>query len=94
VSCHGGEWVSLPTSVPGVTAATYQFTPSRFSGVVRNASVTVAQGPCIVSLQWSNSNTCTTYGGGSCPPPATTPPAMPSASAMADLVNAALMKIG
>jgi hypothetical protein len=93
VSCDGGEQVSLPTSVPGVTAETYQYALSRFDGSVRAATVTVAKGPYIVSLQWTSSNTCTTYGGGSCPPAPTTPPPMPSASNMAELVNAALAKI-
>jgi hypothetical protein len=94
VSCYGGEQVSLPTTVPGATAETYQYGLSRFDGWVRSATVTVAKGPYIVSLQWTNSNTCTTYGGGSCPPPPTTPPPMPSTSDMAELVDAALAKIG
>jgi hypothetical protein len=94
VSCEGGEQVPLPTSVPGVTAETYQFTLSRYDGWVRRATVTVATGPYIVSLQWSNSNTCSTYSGGSCPPAPTSPPPMPSASVMAELVNTALAKIG
>jgi hypothetical protein len=94
VSCEGAEQVSLPTSVPGVTAETRQFTLSRFNGWDRNATVTVAKGPYIVSLQWSNSNTCSTYSSGaSCPPAPTTPPPMPSAPDMAELVNAALAKI-
>jgi hypothetical protein len=45
VSCEGGEQIPLPTSVPGVTAETYQFTPSRFNGWDRDATVTVAKGP-------------------------------------------------
>jgi hypothetical protein len=94
VSCEGGEQVTLPTSVPGVTAETYQYALSRFNGWVRNAIATVAKGSYIVSFQWSNSNTCSTYGGTPCPPAPTSPPPMPSASDMADLVNAALAKIG
>lgn len=93
-SCYGGEQVSLPTTVSGVTAETYQYGLSRFDGLARSATVTVAKGLYIVSVQWSNSNSCTTYGGGSCPPPPTTAPPMPSASDMAELVNAALAKIG
>ena len=93
VSCQGGALVSLPTSVHGVMAETYQYTLSRFNGSVRNATVTVAEGHYIVSLQWSNSNTCSTYGGGSCPPPPTAQPQMPSPSAMAQLVDAALTEI-
>jgi hypothetical protein len=54
----------------------------------------VSKGPYIVSLQWSNSNSCSTYGGSSCPPTPTAPPQMPNASQMAELVNAALAKIG
>ncbi len=94
VSCYGGEQVSLPTTVSGVTAETYQYGLSRFDGMVRSATVTVAKGRYIVSLQWSNGNTCTTYGGRSCPSSPTTPPPMPSTSDMAELVNAALAKIG
>jgi hypothetical protein len=93
VSCYGGEQLLLPTAVPGVTAETYQYGLSRFDGLVRSATVTVAKGTYIVSLQWTNSNTCTTYGGDSCPPPPTIPPLMPSTSDMAELVNAALAKI-
>ena len=94
VSCYGGDQVSLPTLVPGVTAETYQFGLRRYDGWVRSATVTVPKGPYVVSLQWSNNNSCTTYGGGSCPPPPKNPPPMPSTSDMADLVNAALAKIG
>ena len=94
VSCDGGEQVSLPTTVPGVTAETYQYGLSRSDGLVRSATVTVAKSRYIVSLQWSNSNTCTTYGGGTCPPPPTSPPSLPSTSDMAEFVNAALAKIG
>lgn len=94
VSCDHGDQVPLPTSVPGVSAETYQFSLVRFNGWVSNATVTVSEGPYIVSLQWSDSNTCSTYGGGSCPPPPTAPPAIPSASEMAQFVNAALTKIG
>ena len=94
VSCYGGEQLSLPTTVPGVTAETYQYGLSRFDGLVRSATVTVAKGAYIISLQWTNSNTCTTYSGGSCPHAPTTPPQMPSTSDMAELVNSALAKIG
>lgn len=94
VSCDHGDQVPLPTSVPGVSAATSQFSLSRSNGWVSNATVTVSEGPYIVSLQWSNSNTCSTYGGGPCPPPPTAPPPIPSSSEMAQLVNAALAKIG
>lgn len=93
-SCYGGEQLSLPTTVPGVTAETFQYGLSRSEGSVRSATVTVAKGRYIVSLQWSNSNICTTYGGGTCPPPPTTRPPLPSTSDMAELVNAALTKIG
>jgi hypothetical protein len=93
VSCYGGKQLLLPRTVPGVTAETYQYGLSRFDGLVRSATVTVAKGTYIVSLQWTNSNTCTTYGGGSCPAPPTMPPPMPSTSDMAELVNAALAKI-
>ncbi len=89
-----GNSLLLPTTVPGVTAETYQYGLSRFDGLVRSATVTVAKGPYIVSLQWTNSNTCTTYGDRSCPPRPTTPPQMPSTSDMAELVNSALAKIG
>ena len=94
VSCYAGEQVSLPTTVPGVTAETYQYGLSHMDGWVRSATVTAAEDKFIVSLQWTNSNTCTTYGGGSCPPPPTAPPPMPSTSDMAAVVNAALAKIG
>ena len=94
VSCYGGEQVPLSTSVPGVSAETYTFALSRSSGWVSNATVTVSRGPYIVSLQWTNSNSCSTYSGSSCPPAPTAPPQMPSASEMAQLVNAALAKIG
>ena len=95
VSCNGGEQVSLPTSIPGVSAETYTFQLSHYDGWVANATVTVPKGPYIVSLQWSNSNTCSTYvEPNSCPPAPTAPPQMPSAPEMAQLVNAALAKIG
>jgi hypothetical protein len=94
VSCEGGEQVSLPTSVPGITAETYEYRLVRYDGWVRTATATVAKGSYIVSLQWSNNNTCPTYGGYPCPPAPTSPPPMPSASDMAELVNAALAKIG
>jgi hypothetical protein len=94
VSCNGGQRVSLPTSAPGVTVDTYQFALSRSSGWVSTATATVAEGPYIVSLQWSNSNSCSTYGGQACPPAPTAPPPMPSAPNMAALVNAALARLG
>lgn len=95
VSCDGGEQVSLPTSIPGVSAETYTFQLSHYDGWVAKATVTVPKGPYIVSLQWSNSNTCSTYvEPNSCPPAPTAPPQMPSAPEMAQLVNAALAKIG
>jgi hypothetical protein len=94
VSCNGGEQVPLPTSVPGISAETSTFALSRSNGWVSNAAVTMSKGPYIVSLQWSNSNSCSTYGGSSCPPAPTAPPPIPSASEMAQLVNAALAKIG
>ncbi len=93
VSCYGGPQVALPTSRPGVTAETYAFGLSRSNGSIRNATVTVAQGRFIVSLQWHASNTCSTYGGGACPPPAASAPAMPSALNMAEVVDAALTRI-
>jgi hypothetical protein len=93
-SCYGGDHVALPTSVPGVSAEIYQSALSRSDGWVSNATITVAEGPYIVSLQWSNSNTCSTYSGGPCPPAPTAPPPVPSAPALAALVNAALGKIG
>ena len=89
----GGVQVPLPTSVPGISAETYHFALSRSNGWVSSATVTVPDGPYIVSLQWSNSNTCSTYGGAPCPPPPTAPPPVPSASQMAHLVDAALAKI-
>lgn len=94
VSCDGGDQVPLPTSTPGVSAEMYHFALSRSDGWVSNATVTVPDGSYIVSLQWSNSNTCSTYGGAPCPPPPTVPPAVPSASQMAQVVNSALAKIG
>jgi len=93
-SCGDGKQVSIPASAPGVTADTHLDTLSRSVGWVSDATVTVAEGPFIVSLQWTNSNSCSTYGGGPCPPPPTSPPPMPSASDMAALVNAALAKVG
>ena len=93
VSCYGGDQVPLPTSAPGVSAETYHFALSRTNGWVSTATVTVPEGPYIVSLQWSNSNTCSSYAGAGCPPPPAAPPPVPSASQMAQLVDAALGKL-
>jgi hypothetical protein len=92
-SCEGGDQMALP-GLPGVVADTYQFGLSRSQGSSSDATITVAEGSYIVSLQWNNSNTCSTYAGGPCPPPPTAPPPMPSASEMTQLVQQALAKIG
>lgn len=45
VSCYGGKQVSLPTTVPGVTAETYQYGPESFRRVGTQCHRYRCQGP-------------------------------------------------